>query len=343
MILVTGATGHLGNVLVRSLVSSQLKVRAMVAPFEDTKPLEGLEVEIVRGDIRDAKFVESACKGVENVYHLAAVISILGKRKSVYDVNVVGTQNVIQACLRNKVQKLIYVSSIHAFSEPKCGSLIDESVPIDPKKTVGNYAKSKAIATLEVLRATKEGLYAVVICPTGVVGPYDWRVSEMGNLLLLYSKNLLRVGIDGSFDFVDVRDVASLLIEACKRARNGELFIASGEYITIRAFVQILRKIRPARSVDLFLPSYIAYPLSIFTSAYYLAKKRKPLLTPYSVHTLTRNYVYSSQKAKNELGYSPRPLYESLKDALRWFEDNGYISSVSSAQSFVERSSGSCL
>lgn len=340
MILVTGATGHLGNVLVRLLISNQLKIRAMVAPFEDTRPLEGLNVEIVRGDIRDTEFVESACKGVEYVYHLAAVISILGKRKSLYDVNVGGTQNVIQSCMKNKVQRLIYVSSIHAFSEPKCGSLIDESVPIDPSRTVGDYARSKAIATLEVLKATKQGLDAVVVCPTGVVGPYDWRVSEMGNLLLLHSKNLLKVGVDGSFDFVDVRDVASLLTEACKRAKSGELFIASGEYITIRAFVQILSRIRPARSVNIFLPSYVAYPISLFTSLHYLLRKKKPLLTPYSVHTLSRNYVYSSQKAKKELGYNPRPLYDSLRDALKWFEENGYIPPINSVQSFAERSSG---
>ncbi len=339
MILVTGATGHLGNVLVRLLVASNQNVRAMVAPFEDTVPLEGLPVQIVRGDIRDYDFVRDASKDVEVVYHLAAVISILGRRKIVYDVNVTGTENVIRACTENKVHRLVYVSSIHAFCEPKVGSLIDESTPIDPQKTSGDYAKSKAIATLKVLESVKKGLDAVVVCPTGVVGPYDWRVSEMGNLLLLHSKNLLRVGICGSFDFVDVRDVADLLIKACNRAEKGELFIASGHYTTIRAFVQMLQKIRPSRSVNLFLPSYIAYPISLVASAYYLLKKKKPLLTPYSVHTLTRNYVYSHQKATEKLGYNPRPLFESLKDALQWFEDNGYLRKVNPALNFAERSS----
>lgn len=339
MILVSGSTGHLGNVLVRLLVASKQKVRAMVAPFEDDLPLKDLPVEIVKGDIRDYNFVQDACKNVEIVYHLAAVISILGNRKIVYDVNVGGTENVIQACRKNDVKRLVYVSSIHAFSEPKPGSLIDESTPIDPERTCGDYAKSKAIATLKVLKSAKEGLNAIVVCPTGIIGPYDWRVSEMGNLLLLYSKNLLKVGIEGSFDFVDVRDVANLLIKACDKAEKGDLFIASGYYTTIRAFVQMLQKIRPSKSVEIFLPNYIAYPVSLVTSIHYLVKKKKPLLTPYSIHTLTRNYVYSHKKATDLLGYNPRPLFDSLKDALLWFEGNNYIKPVSSTLSFVERSS----
>lgn len=339
MILVTGATGHLGNVLVRLLVASKQNVRAMVAPFEDTLPLEGLPIQFVKGDIRDYDFVRNASKNVEVVYHLAAMISILGKKRMVYEVNVGGTENIIRACKENRVQRLVYVSSIHAFSEPKPGSLIDESVPIDPQKTSGDYAKSKAMATLRVLESVKEGLNAVIVCPTGIVGPYDWRVSEMGNLLLLYSKNLLKVGVSGSFDFVDVRDVANLLIKVCNEAEKGDLFIASGHYTTIRAFIQTLQKIRSSRSVNIFLPSYVAYPVSLITSVYYLMRKKKPLLTPYSIHTLTRNYVYSHQKATEKLDYNPRPLCDSLRDALQWFEDNGYLKKISSALTFAERSS----
>lgn len=339
MILVTGSTGHLGNVLVRLLVALGKNVRAMVAPFEDTLPIDDLPVEIVKGDIRDYDFVQRVCKDVEAVYHLAAVISILGKGRMVYDINVGGTENIIKACRKNSVGRLVYVSSVHAFSEPRPGSLIDESIPIDPERTSGDYAKSKAIATIKVLNSVKEGLNTVVICPTGIIGPYDWRVSEMGNLLLLYSKNLLKVGIEGSFDFVDVRDVATLLIGACEKAEKGELFIASGYYITIRALFQMLQKIRPSKSVNIFLPSCIAYPISLFTSIHYLVKKKKPLLTPYSVHTLTRNYVYSHKKATDLLGYNPRPLLDSLKDALLWFESESFVKPVNSALNFVERSS----
>lgn len=130
MILVTGSTGHLGNVLVRFLVVSGKNVRAMVAPFEDTLPIKDLPVEIAKGDVRDEDFVQKVCRDVEVVYHLAAVISILGKKRIVYDINVGGTENIIKACRKNNVGRLVYVSSIHAFSEPRSGSLIDESIPI---------------------------------------------------------------------------------------------------------------------------------------------------------------------------------------------------------------------
>ncbi|ABV32882.1 NAD-dependent epimerase/dehydratase family protein [Pseudothermotoga lettingae] len=325
MILVTGSTGHLGNVLVRFLVARGYSVKAMVAPFEDTKPIENLPLQIVQGDIRDHDFVVNSSKDVEAVFHLAATISILGKKKTVYDVNVNGTKNVISACIKNKIGKLVYVSSIHAFSDQKPGSLIDESIPIDPKKVKGDYAKSKAMATLEVLKASKEAIDTVVICPTGIIGPYDWRISEMGKLLILYSKGLLKVGVDGSFDFVDVRDVANVLISAYEKNEWGEIFIASGHHTTVRALIQMLEKIRKKRSVNVFLSKYIAYPISLLTALYYFAAKKRPLLTPYSVYTLSRNYIYSNKKASEKLGYNPRNLQESLKDAIQWFEDNGYL------------------
>jgi len=317
MIAVTGATGHLGNVLVRKLISMGEEVRALVAPFEDTKPLEGLNVEIFKGDIRDRQTIERFCEGARTVFHLAAVISIFGRRKLVHDVNVNGTRNIVEACLKNN-SKLVYVSSVHAFAELSKGSLIDETVPIDPAKVTGCYAKSKAIATNLVLEATKRGLDAVVICPTGMIGPYDWRISEMGNLLLLHLRGNLKVAVEGSFDFVDVRDVADALVSASKIAKSGEIYIVGGTHITVKALIQTLDKIEPKRSAKMFLPIWLAYIVSSFTSLAQLFG-RKSIFTPYAVYTLSRNYVYSHTKASKELGYAPRPIEDSLKDALEWF------------------------
>lgn len=320
MIVVTGATGHLGNVLVRKLIAMGERVRALVAPFEDTKPLEGLNVEIFKGDVRDSKVVDTLCEGAKVVFHLAAVISIFGKKRLVYDVNINGTKNVIEACLKNGA-RLVYVSSVHAFTELPKGSLIDESVPIDPKRVTGSYAKSKAIATNSVFEATKRGLDAVVICPTGIVGPYDWRVSEMGNLIMLHLRGRLKIAVEGSFDFVDVRDVAAALITASKKAKSGEIYIVGGTHITVKALVQLLCKIEPKRSVRIFLPTWLAYIVASFTSLANLFGK-KNIFTPYAVYTLSRNYVYSHTKASKELGYTPRPIEDSLRDALEWFKSS---------------------
>ncbi|MGB9789601.1 NAD-dependent epimerase/dehydratase family protein [Thermotoga caldifontis] len=320
MIVVTGATGHLGNVLVRRLLQMNEKVRVLVAPSEDVKPIEGLNVEIFRADVRDSKAVERLCEGAQTVFHLAAVISIFGKKRLVYDVNVNGTKNIVEACLKNST-RLVYVSSVHAFAELSKGSLIDESVPIDPSRVTGCYAKSKAIATNLVLDAAKRGLDAVVVCPTGIIGPYDWRVSEMGNLFLLHLKGRLKVAVEGGFDFVDVRDVVEALVLAWKKAKSGEIFIVGGTHVTVKALIQMLQKIEPKRSVKIFLPIWLAYVVSAFTSLGHLFG-RKVIFTPYAVYTLSRNYVYSHTKASKELGYTPRPIEDSLKDTIEWLKSS---------------------
>ncbi len=211
MILVTGSTGHVGNVLVKELVNQGERVRAMALPGEDVSMIDLPGVEILRGDIRDRDFVIAACKEIDIVYHLAALISIMPTmKKQVRGVNIGGTENVIHACRVQRVEKLIYTSSIHAFTELEPGSLIDENVPFNPARTSGVYGKSKAEAVLSVLTAAREGLNAVVLCPTGIIGPFDYKLSEMGNMIRLFASGKLRVGIEGSFDFVDVRDVVSL-------------------------------------------------------------------------------------------------------------------------------------
>jgi DNA-binding MarR family transcriptional regulator len=184
MIAVTGPTGHIGNVLVRELLKRGERVRALVLPGEDLTPIQGLDTEMVEGDILDLDSLIRAFEGVDAVYHLAGVISIVpGEWDRLYKVNVVGTQNVIRACSACGVRRLVYASSIHAFAEPSPGVTFDETSPFDPGKLSMEYDRSKAMATLEVLEAVEKGLDAVVACPTGVMGPYDYRLSEMGRLI----------------------------------------------------------------------------------------------------------------------------------------------------------------
>lgn len=159
MVVVTGATGHIGNVLVRELLSRGENVSVVIPPFEDTACLDGLQLEMVKGDVRQIDSLIQAFRGGDVVYHLAGVISILpGKNELLHQVNVVGTRNVVEACLKTDVRRLIYTSSIHAVKEPPHGTVIDETLPYGPDTVLGDYAKSKARATLEVLKGVKRGL-----------------------------------------------------------------------------------------------------------------------------------------------------------------------------------------
>jgi len=322
MIAVTGATGHIGNVLVRRLVAEGKTVRAIVLPGEDTQPLNGLDVEIVRGDLRDINSLLNAFQGVEITYHLAGVISILpGRRELLQQVNVKGTENVVEACLRSGVGRMVYTSSIHAVKEPPHGTVITEHQPFDPYSALGDYAKSKAHATLAVIEGVRRGLNAVVLCPTGVIGPYDYRVSEMGHLIQNFIRQKIKACVDGAYDFVDVRDVARGLILAGEKGRIGESYILSGERISIKGLFSLLERITGIKAPKFQISSGLARIAGIMATPYYKLRKSKPLFTAYSIDVLTSNSLVSSAKAKRELGFFARSIQESLVDSVSWFKE----------------------
>ncbi len=320
MNLITGATGHIGNVLVRLLLERGEKVRAMIMPGEDVAPLDGLGVEIVAADVLDFQSLLQAFEHIDVVYHLAGIISILpGKDSMVQAVNVIGTRNVIEAARRSGVRRLVYTSSIHALRRVPEGVTIDESVPFDIEHAISSYDASKANASLEVLEAVQHGMDAVIVCPTGVIGPYDFRRSEMGQLILDCVEQKPMLYVDGAYDFVDVRDVAEGLILAGKKGRCGESYILSGERITVPNILKIVQEILGTRLLSLKIPFSLAQLTAQATPLYYRLTHAKPRFTTYSLATLVSNSYISHAKANLELGYNPRPLRDSLHDTVRWF------------------------
>ncbi|OGO62317.1 MAG: epimerase [Chloroflexi bacterium RBG_19FT_COMBO_49_13] len=320
MNLVTGATGHIGNVLVRLLLAQGESVRAMLIPGEDPSPLMGLDVEIIEADVLDYQSLLKAFDHIEVVYHLAGIISILpGKDHMLQAVNVIGTRNVIQAARNKDVRRLVYTSSIHALKRVPHGVLIDESVPFDPEHAISSYDLSKASASLEVLNAVQHGMDAVIVCPTGVIGPYDYRRSEMGQLILDCVEHKPMLYVDGAYDFVDVRDVAQGLILAAEKGRCGESYILSGERIAVFDIINIVQEILGKRLFSLKIPLQLAHLTAKFTPLYYRLTRIRPRFTSYSLATITSNSFISHAKAHLELGYFPRPLRDSLRDTVMWF------------------------
>jgi dihydroflavonol-4-reductase len=323
MILVTGATGHIGNVLVRMLLESCHKVRALVMPGEDRTPLKNLPIEQVEGDVLDISSLLPAMKDVDTVYHLAGLISIMpGRDNLLRAVNVVGTRNVLYACQTAKTKRLVYASSIHALSRVPKGSIINEEVPFDPQSALSDYDYSKAQASLEVKRAVQNGLDAVIACPTGVIGPFDYRQSEIGQLILDCLRKKPQFYIEGAYDFVDVRDVAQGLIQTEKAGKPGEIYILSGEKITVRKLLETIRDISGFRFPQVKIPLFVAKFAARFTPVYYSLVKIRPKITPYSIATLLSNSDISHAKASLELGYQPRPLVNSIRDTITWLSDH---------------------
>jgi dihydroflavonol-4-reductase len=320
MILVTGATGHIGNVLVRELLAQGNAVRALILPGEDRAPLEGLAVEVVEGDVLDPASLEAAMRRVTVVYHLAGLISILpGPDPLVRRVNVEGTANVLRAARTAGVQRLVYTSSIHAIARPDVAGTIDETLPFDPSTALSEYDRSKAEASLAVLRAVREGLDAVIVCPTGVIGPHDYRQSEMGRVIRDAIEAPVLLSVEGGYDFVDVRDVAQGQIQACAEGQTGESYILSGERLEVSHLLRTVQEVTGTRKPILHIPHSVAKIAAALAPAYSRLTRRKPRLTSYALSTVTGNSVISHAKATRALGYQPRSLRETIADTVAWF------------------------
>jgi dihydroflavonol-4-reductase len=324
--VVIGATGHLGNTLVRELVKDGEEVRAIVLPGDNLEPLKGLKVEVAYGDITKQDFITKALKGADVVYHMAgAVVITQGRKEFLEKVNIEGTKNVINACMENNIKRLVYTSSVHALREPAKGTVINEEQPFDPEQVFGEYSKTKAKASLEVINAVKNGLDAVILCPTGVVGPNDFKISQMGQFIIDFVQGRLKAYIDGAYDFADVRDVARGHILAAQNGRKGEVYILSGERVTVSGLVNYLREITGKRGPTFKMPYFLAKITAPLTPIYYFFSHTKPLFTTYSIRVLASNSKISSEKAQKELGYKSRPVKESLKDAYLWFKEKGIL------------------
>lgn len=323
MILITGAAGHIGNVITRKLVEQGHQVRALVLPGEDVRPLADSKPEIIEGNILDHSSLLKAMQGVEFVYHLASLVAIVPEQFEIMrKVNVEGTANVIRACKESGVKRLIYTSSIHAYGRPDHNLVIDETLPFDTERGQGSYDLTKAEASVLVKNAAGEDLETVLLMPTGVIGPYDYKRSEMGEMTMYWMKNGPTATIDGGYDFVDVRDIADAHITAMEKGRSGESYLLSGHRISIREYRKMVQAAAGAKGFEMYFPYKLAYIFTPLAEIIYRLAKKRPRFTRYALETLMSNSVISSKKAIQELGFKIRPLEETVQDSVNWWKEN---------------------
>ena len=262
-----------------------------------------------------------AFAGVEHVYHLAGIIAILpGQEALMRRVNIEGTRNVLAAALQCGVKRLVYTSSIHALQRPPQGVVIDESLHFDVSNPAGEYDRSKAEASLEVTKAVAEhGLDAVIVCPTGIVGPYDFRRSETGELIRGWMADKVSLMVNGFFDFVDVRDVARGHILACENGHRGATYILGGERVSLEWMWRNVRQATGLRASSIKIPMPLAMIGSWFSPLYYRMTRTTPRFTRYALETVQSNSNISIARARRELGYQPRSLATSLSDTVHWW------------------------
>lgn len=320
IVAVTGASGHIGANLVRALLEQGRHVR--VLEHLDTKGYKGLDIEVVKGNVCSIESLEKLCEGAEYVYHLAAKI-YLGKKRDIETekVNIEGSRNIAQACLNQKVKRLIYFSSIHALSPFPLHETIDEKRPLISHDMASCYDLSKAEGTKEIQKAIKYGLNGVILYPCAVIGPYDFIPSAMGKLICDISRKRLNILCEGGFNWVDVRDVVNGAIAAEKKGRIGEGYVLSGEWLKLTDLAKIIVHHSQKKSLCLSLPVGLAHFAANFIEGLGDLTKTHPSFTCAAVETLQHYRYISNEKAKSELGYSPRSIEETISDTLTWHKD----------------------
>ena len=330
--LVTGAAGFLGSNICAQLLERGERVRAFVLEGDKAAQYLPKEVEIVYGNLCDKTSLKSfftVDEGVATVcIHVASMVTVNPYyRKALLDVNVGGTANIIDLCLEHEeCQKLVYVSSTGAIPELPHGQRIKEVEEVNLDQVEGWYSKSKAMATNNVYTAIRErGLKACVVYPTGIMGPNDYALSETTSTIIKIIKGEMAAGIDGSFNMVDVRDLAAGCIAAADKGRIGEGYILGNEVIRFRTMSKIISQEAGCKPVKFFLPIWAAEMIARSMERKAAKTGKMPLMTSFSVYNLKRNNEFDYSKAILELGYTTRPLDVTLKDQIKWLKDNRLI------------------
>lgn len=322
--VVTGANGHVGANLIRALLTQGRRVRTLI--HVNRQAIEGLDVEIAEGDVLDVASLCDAFNGAEVVYHLAARISIsMDEWPLLERINIIGTRNVVEACLCSRVRRLVHFSSIHALTQEPLDVPVDESRPLVEPKRCPPYDRSKAAGEKEVHKGMERGLDAVIIIPTGIIGPYDYEPSYFGEALLTLARGKLPALVAGGFDWVDVRDVVEGAMRAEERATTGARYLLSGHWVSVPELAAIVEQVTGVPAPRLVCPLWLAPAGIPFTTALARLAGKRPLYTSASLKALCGNRNISHARATCDLDYNPRPFWETIVDTLRWFEISGYL------------------
>ncbi len=314
---VTGGSGHVGANLIRLLIKEGWKVRCLI--HKDTRAFDKLDINLVHGNILDESFLKSQMQDCYAVFHAAAIINIENiNKKEMNKINVLGTRAMCNAALSSKVKRFVYFSSIHAFQQEPVDSPLKEDRLLVKGSKVSHYDLTKAKAELEVKKAYEMGLYTITLNPTGILGPYDFKPSRMGQLITNIANQKMPFTINAGFNWVDVRDVCFAAIEALDKAKSGNNYILSGTWVSFPEIAQIISYHLNKKTQLATLPFLFAYLFLPFSYLYSKIFFKRPLFSIGSLRALAIQGKPSYKKAKKCFGFKPRPFEKTVKDTLNW-------------------------
>jgi dihydroflavonol-4-reductase len=324
--LVTGGTGFVGANVVRLLLQRGIEVRALVRARSDTRNLDSLDVELVAGDLRDRVSLEAALEGCDTVYHVAAMYALwTSDPQQIYDSNVTGTVNLLEASAAAGVQKIVYTSSVATIGLPKDGTPGTEEVALQPKEVVSDYKRSKYLAEQEVLEYARRGLPVVIVNPSFPVGPWDVKPTPSGQTIVNFLRGKIPAYVNTGLNVVDVEDVALGHLLAAEKGRIGERYILGHTNLTLPAMFQLLEQVSGVRAPSIRIPYSLAY-LSACVSEFVAntVTHTPPFVTLAGVKLSRKRMFFDASKAVRELGFPQTSASEALRKAVEWFRRHGY-------------------
>jgi dihydroflavonol-4-reductase len=323
--LVTGASGFLGSHVARQLVARGDDVRVLLRPSSHNRAIGDLSLEYVTGDLRDADSLERAVKGVQRVFHVAADYRLWARRsREIYDSNVGGTKNLLAAAKRAGVAQFIYTSTVATIavdrSEPP-----NELTEAKLEEMVGHYKRSKWMAEREVLNAAKEGLPVIVAMPTTPVGPWDWKPTPTGKIIVDFLNGKMPGYVETGLNFVGVEECAAGHLLVAEKGKIGERYLLGAENLTLKQVLDTLEKITGLPAPTLKIPHGVALGVAYASTIFSRLIGEEPQIPIEGVKIARHKMFVDCSRAKRELGFQPGPVAAALERAVRWYEGNGYV------------------
>src|SRR6516225_7353683 len=323
--LVTGAAGFLGSHVTRQLVAQGYDVRVLLRASSSNRAISDLSLEYVTGDLRDAHSLERAMKGAKRVFHVAADYRVWAKRsRDIYDSNVGGTKNLLAAARKAGVEQLIYTSTVATIAvdrpEPP-----NESTDAKLEEMVGHYKRSKWMAEQEVLRAAKEGLPVIVAMPTTPVGPWDWKPTPTGKIILDFLNGKMPGYVETGLNFVGVEECAAGHLLVAEKGKIGERYLLGAENLTLKQLLDALARITGLAAPAMKIPHTVALGVAYLETAFSRLIGKEPQIPVEGVKIAQHMMFVDCSRANKELGFAPSPVAGALERAVKSYRENGYV------------------
>jgi len=323
--LVTGAAGFLGSHVARQLVARGENVRVLMRPSSNNRAISDLSLEYVTGDLRDAASLERAMKDVKRVFHVAADYRLWARKpQEIYDSNVGGTKNVLAAAKNAGVEQLVYTSTVATIAVDR-PNLPNEATDARLEEMIGHYKRSKWMAEQEVLLAVKEGLPAIVAMPTTPLGPWDWKPTPTGKIILDFLNGKMPGYVETGLNFVGAEECAAGHLLVAEKGKAGERYLLGAENLTLKELLEMIAEITGLSAPGMKIPHTVALGVAYVDTAFSRLLGKEPQIPVEGVKIAQHKMFVDCSRARQELGFAPGPVVAALERAVRWYQANGYV------------------